>query len=85
VSLKQTRLVPSTEHAAFLLSLGFPVKGTHQSPRGVLFIFDDDPRVESALLEFTNGRAHVEPRAFLRALNDLRDLARSREGLRLRR
>ncbi len=82
MSVKQTRPVQSTEHAAFLLSLGFPVKGTHQGARGVVFLFDDDPRLDAALLEFTNGGAQVEPRAFLRALNDLRDLARSREGLR---
>jgi len=82
VSTKQTRLVPSTEHAAFLLSLGFPIKGTHQSSRGVVFLFDEDPRLDSSLLEFMNGNAQVEPRTFLRALNDLRDLARSREGLR---
>ena len=81
MSTKQTRLVSSTEHAAFLLSSGFPVRGTQHNGRGVAFLFDDDPRLEAALLEFTNGGAQVEPRAFLRALNDLRDLARSREGL----
>lgn len=82
MSTKQTRLVPSTEHAAFLLSLGFPIKGTHQSSRGVVFLFDEDPRVDAALLAFANGTSKVEPRVFLRALSDLRDLARSREGLR---
>ena len=82
MSVKQARPVQSTEHAAFLLSLGFHIKGTSQSPRGVVFLFDDDTRLDSALLEFMNGNAQVEPRTFLRALNDLRDLARSREGLR---
>ena len=43
----------------------------------VLPFFDADPRLNAALLQFTNGKAKVEPRAFLRALNDLRDLARS--------
>ena len=82
MSTKQTRLVSSTEHAAYLVSCGFPVRGTQHNGRGVAFLFDDDPRLEMALLRFTNGEAKVEPRAFLRALNDLRDLARSREGLR---
>jgi len=82
VALKQTRPIPSTEHAAFLLSLGFPVQGTHQGIRGIIFLFDDDPQLEAALLQFTNGGARVEPRAFLRALSDLRDLARSLESVR---
>ncbi len=82
MSTKQTRLVTSTEHAAFLLSSGFLVRGTQHNGRGVAFLFDDDPRLETALLRFMNGEAKVEPRTFLRALNDLRDLARSREGLR---
>ena len=80
--MKQIRPISSTEHAAFLLSCGFPVKGTRYNDRGVIFLFDDDPRVDEALLRFTNGRGRVEPRAFLRALNDLRDLARSRDVLR---
>ncbi len=82
MSVKQTRPVQSTEHAAFLLSSGFLVKGTHQGPRGVVFLFDEDPRLDAALLAFANGTSKVEPRVFLRALSDLRDLARSREGLR---
>ncbi len=79
MSTKQTRLINSTEHSAYLVSCGFPVRGTQHTERGVIFLFDDDPRLETALLRFTNGEAKVEPRAFLRALNDLRDLARSRE------
>ncbi len=82
MSAKPVRLVSSTEHAAFLLSSGFSVKGTRHNDRGVIFLFDDDPHVDEALLRFTNGKGRVEPRTFLRALNDLRDLARSREGLR---
>ncbi len=82
MTTKQTRLVTSTEHAAFLLSSGFLVRGTQHNGRGVAFLFDDDPRLETALLRFTNGEAKVEPRAFLRALNDLRDLARSQEVVR---
>ena len=82
MTTKQTRLITSTEHAAFLLSLSFPIKGTHQSSRGVVFLFDDDPRLDAALLDFANGTSKVEPRLFLRALSDLRDLARSREVVR---
>ncbi len=78
MSVQQTRPIPSTEHAAFLLFSGFLIRGTEQGPRGVVFLFDDDPCLDAALLEFTNGGAQVEPRAFLRALNDLRDLARAR-------
>jgi len=83
MSVKQTRLVPSTEQAAFLIRNGFQVKGTHPNSRGVGFIFDNDPRLDEALLLFTNGKARVEPRLFLRALNDLRDLARSQERISL--
>ena len=82
MSTAQTRLVTSTEHAAYLLSAGFLVRGTQSTTRGVIFLFDDDPRLESALLRFANGEAKVEPRSFLRALSDLRDLARSREVVR---
>jgi len=82
VTTKATRPINSTEHSAFLISSGFPVRGTQHTGRGVAFLFDDDPRLETALLRFTNGEAKVEPRAFLRALNDLRDLARSREVVR---
>ncbi len=82
MSTKRTRPINSTEHSAFLVSSGFPVRGTQRTERGVIFLFDDDPRLETALLQFTNGEATVEPRAFLRALSDLRDLARSREGQR---
>ncbi len=77
MSTAQTRLITSTEHAAYLLSAGFLVRGTQPTTRGVIFLFDDDPHLETALLQFTNGEAKVEPRAFLRALSDLRDLARS--------
>ena len=81
MSVKQSRRIPSTEQSAFLLYEQFQVKGTYLNSRGVGFIFDDDPRLDAALLLFTNGKACVEPRLFLRALNDLRDLARSQERM----
>jgi hypothetical protein len=72
-----SRLIPSTEAAAFLVHEGLPVRGCHPDGRGCAFIFDDTPILHEHLLRFTNGQGTVEPRAFLRALNDLRDLARS--------
>ena len=77
MSAKQTRLVSATACAAFLVQSGFPVRGMQHDGRGIAFLFDDDPRLSIALLNYTNGKAKVEPRAFLQALNDLRDLARS--------
>ena len=75
--MRSCRLVPSTETAAFLGLAGFAVLGCRPSGRGCGFIFDDVPAICDALLRFTNGQTQVEPRAYLRTLNDLRDLARS--------
>lgn len=75
--MKPSRLIPSTEIAAYLIQVGFPLKGCRPNGRGVGFVFDDAPGLEEHLLRFTNGQTTVEPRSFLRALNDLRDLARS--------
>ncbi len=80
--MKQTRLITSTEHAAYLLSSGFLVRGTQPNERGVAFLFDADPHLDAALLDFANGTSKVEPRSFLRALSDLRDLARSQGAVR---
>ena len=75
--MKPSRLIPSTETAAYLLTEGFSVRGCRPNGRGCAFVFDDAPEIEDHLLRFTNGLTKVEPRSFLRALNDLRDLARS--------
>ena len=78
--MKPTRLIPSTEIAAYLVTAGFAVRGCHPNGRGCAFLFDDAPALQEHLLRFTNGETKVEPRSFLRALNDLRDLARSHVG-----
>ncbi len=75
--MRPCRLVPSTETAAFLVLAGFDVRGCRPNGRGCGFVFDDVPAIHDALLKFTNGQTQVEPRAYLRTLNDLRDLARS--------
>lgn len=75
--MRPARVVPATETAAFLVLAGFNVRGLRQNGRGMGFLFDDLQEIEDALLRFTNGKGQVEPRAFLRVLNDLRDLARS--------
>ena len=75
--MRSCRLVPSTETAAFLVLAGFAVRGCRPNDRGCGFLFDDVPTLQDALLKFTNGQTQVEPRAYLRTLNDLRDLARS--------
>lgn len=75
--MKSFRLVPATETAAFLVLQGFNVRGVRPNGRGCGFLFDDTAELQDALLQFTNGRVQVEPRGFLRTLNDLRDLARS--------
>lgn len=75
-----SRLIPSTDIAAYLVVAGFPLKGCRSNGRGVGFLFDDCPQIEDELMRFTNGGAQVEPRAYLRTLNDLRDLARSHVG-----
>ncbi len=75
--MKSLRLVPATETAAILILRGFSLRGVRPNGRGVGFLFDDSPDLQEALLRFTNGEIQVEPRGFLRTLNDLRDLARS--------
>lgn len=76
--MKPSRLIPATETAAFLTLMGFECRGCRPNGRGSCgFIFEDTPGLHDALLQFTSGRGTVEPRMFLRTLNDLRDLARS--------
>lgn len=75
--MEPSRLIPSTETAAFLVHEGLPVRGCCPNGRGCGFLFDDTPTLHEHLLRFTNGQGTVEPRAYLRALHDLRDLARS--------
>ncbi len=74
--MRSLRLVPATETAACLVLQGFNVRGVRPNGRGCGFLFEDTPELQAALLRFTNGQVQVEPRGFLRTLNDLRDLAR---------
>ena len=60
MSVKQTRLVSATAHAAYLVQSGFLIRGTQHDGRGIAFLFDNDPRLNAALLDFTNGKAKVE-------------------------
>ncbi len=72
------RIIPSTDTAAYLLSQGHPVVAVRQLGQGgMVFCFEESPELEEHLLRFVSGRSVVEPRSFVRALNDLRDLARS--------
>jgi hypothetical protein len=75
---KPSRFIPATETAAFLVLKGFDCRGCRPAgPGSCGFLFDESQELQQALLQFTSGRSTVEPRMFLRTLNDLRDLARS--------
>ena len=61
--------------SAFLISQGFKLLNIDKSnPRRVLFIFKDRKDRENLVEDFLFGRAQIEPKSFISAIKELKQL-----------
>ena len=64
--------------ASFCVAKGLKLAGVErENPRRILFVFDDTEDREGLIEDFLFGRTTVEPKAFVTAIKELKQLLHS--------
>ena len=64
--------------SAYFVSKGLTLAGVErESPRRILFVFDDTEDRENLTEDFLFGRGNVEPKRFVSAIKELKQLLHS--------